>query len=60
MNAYTGSQPTNSLKRISNNVKYHTVKNLKEKLISHLFTTDPYELGKLLVKFDLKVSHYTN
>ena len=55
-----GSQPTNSLKSISNNIKYNTVKNLKEKFIAHLFTNQPYELGRVLVAFDLKVSHYTN
>lgn len=72
MDTFTGSQPTaliqtskkvapgRTLKRISNNIKYHTVKNLKEKLISHLFTSQPYELGKLLVTYDLKVSHYTS
>jgi hypothetical protein len=60
MDAYTGSQPTNSLKRISNNIKYHTVKNLKQGMISSLFTDQPYELGKLLTQFKLKVSHYTN
>ena len=60
MHTYTGSQPTGTLKRIQNNIKYHTVENLKEPLIQQLFTSQPFELSEVLTKFELKVSHYSS
>lgn len=60
MSIFIGSHHTGTLKRISNNIKYHTTENLKGKLMQSLFITQPFELGQLLTRFDLKVSHYTN
>ena len=58
-----GSNSTGTLKRISNNVKYGSgelkdMKNLRESMIKTLFTTQAYELGKILTNFDLKVKDY--
>ena len=65
MSKYIGSKSTGTLKRISNNVKYGSgelkdMRNLRQGLMSSLFITQPYELGRVLTQFDLKVSHYTN
>jgi len=61
MTNYIGSRSTGTLKRISNNTKYHEPKdahNLKVSMIKTLFTTQAYELGKILTNFDLKVKDY--